>query len=326
MIMYEKLKEFTAKENIILGVGSAEPFYELKEYLKEGSVPFVNYSTEERTEPKLIMEDAKSIVAIGLSYNRVYKRINDGRIRGNMSAGAVGTDYHIVVKNILERLRNYVIPNNKAVIFSDTGPLSDRDVAIRCRLGIRGRNGSVINSEIGGMFFIGYMITDVPLEKWQWKGYNKISCSGCDACVRACPNNALSEGRCDYKKCISYITQKKGVLSNSEYKSIGKQIYGCDVCQRVCPYNKKSAEICESEYAFPDIERLMNMTNREFNEVYGKTAAGWRGKRTLQRNALAVVGNTGDEKGLCIAEKFCKSNCEDIRSAALYAVKSIKEK
>lgn len=326
MNMCDKLKEFAKKENIIAGVGSAEPFYELKEYLKGASVPFVNYTAEERTEPKLVMEDAGSIAAVGLSYNRIYKNINDGRLRGCMSAGAVGEDYHNVVKDILKRLKEYVIPNNKAVIFSDTGPLSDRDVAVRCGLGLKGKNGAVINSEIGGMFFIGYMITDVPVEMWQSKEYNKVYCKDCNICEKACPNNAISNGRCDYEKCISYITQKKGPLSNEEYKSIGRQIYGCDVCQRVCPYNNKSAVICESEYAYPDIEKLLNMTNRQFNEVYGKTAAGWRGKRTLQRNALAVLGNIGDERGADIAGKYIESPYEDIRSAALYAVRSIKEK
>ena len=39
MSLYNKLKEFSVKENIIAGVGSAEPFYELKEYLKDREVP-----------------------------------------------------------------------------------------------------------------------------------------------------------------------------------------------------------------------------------------------------------------------------------------------
>lgn len=324
MSLYNKLKEFSVKENIIAGVGSAEPFYELKEYLKDKEVPFVNFTPEERSEPGLIMKNAKSIVAIGLSYNVVYKKINDGRSRGNMSAGAVGTDYHIVVMDKLKKLKYELLPEREVKMFSDTGPLSDRDVALRCGLGTRGKNGSVINSEIGGMFFIGYMITDVEYELWQGEEGKAVYCGECDRCIRACPNSAISDGKCDYSRCISYITQKKGALSDEEYKAIGRQIYGCDVCQRVCPYNKKF-KVSENEYAYPDIEKLLNMTNREFKEIYGNTAAGWRGKRTLQRNALAVLGNIGDKKGLDIALKYTKSEYEDLRSAAEYAVKCIKE-
>lgn len=324
MSLYNKLKEFSKKENIISGVGSAEPFYELKEYLKNSEVPFVNFTQEERTEPKLIMENAKSIVAIGLSYNVVYSKINDGRLRGNMSAGAVGTDYHIVVKDKLKRLKDEILPKSEAKIFSDTGPLSDRDVALRCGLGTRGKNGAVINSEIGGMFFIGYMITDVEYEFWQAEEEKKVYCGNCDKCIKACPNSAIDNGKCDYSRCISYITQKKGVLSDEEYRALGKQIYGCDVCQRVCPRNN-NFEISKNEYAYPDIEKLLNMTNREFKEIYGNTAAGWRGKRTLQRNALAVIGNMRDKRGLEIALKFTGSEYDDLKSAAEYAVKCIKE-
>lgn len=224
----------------------------------------------------------------------------------------------------MEKLKKEVFPACNCKIYSDTGPLSDRDVAVRCGLGVRGKNGSVINSKIGGMFFIGYMLTDIDYSLWQSKKSEHIDCGNCNKCIDACPNGAINNGVCDYNKCISYITQKKGVLTYEEYKNIGKQIYGCDVCQRVCPYNK-GYTIAENETAYPDIEKILNMTNREFKNIFGITAAGWRGKRTLQRNALAVLGNIRNKDGLNIAEKFVNSEYEDLRSAALFAVKRIKE-
>lgn len=324
MSLYEKLQEFAKKENIIAGVGSAEAFDELKLYLKNKVVPFVNYTVEERTEPKLIMESVKSIVAIGLSYNVVYSRIKDSAVRGNMSAGAVGTDYHIEVTEKLKKLKEEIIPWCEYKIFADTGPLSDRDVAIRCSLGSRGKNGCVINSKIGGMFFIGYMLTDIEFDRWEAKKGEEVLCGDCDRCIKACPNGAIDDGICDYSKCISYITQKKGVLTDREYESLGRQIYGCDVCQRVCPYNKEY-EKGESEYAYPDICRLLKMSNKEFKKIYGNTAAGWRGKRTLQRNAIAVLGNMGDKRAVYIAEEFLLNENEDLRSAAEYALKKLKK-
>lgn len=324
MGLFNKLQEFSKKENIISGVGSAESFFELKEYLKDKTVPFVNYSIEERTEPNIAMASVKSIIAIGLSYNVVYVKIKDNLLRGNMSAGAVGTDYHILIKEKLERLKKEVLPDCQYKIYSDTGPLSDRDVAVRCGLGKRGKNGSVINPQIGGMFFIGYMLTDIDYSLWGIKGNTEIDCGDCEKCIKACPNGAIYNGKCDYSKCISYITQKKGVLTSEEYKRMGIQIYGCDICQRVCPYNK-NYEKAENELAYPDIERLLNMTNREFKEVFGNTAAGWRGKRTLQRNALIALGNMKDNRGLSLAEKFINSENEDLRSAALYATDKIRE-
>lgn len=324
MSLFNKLQEFSKKENIISGVGSADSFCELKEYLKDKTVPFVNYSIEERTEPSLTLASVKSIIAIGLSYNVVYAKINDGLLRGNISAGAIGTDYHILIKEKLEKLKSEVLPSCQCKIYSDTGPLSDRDVAVRCGLGERGKNGSVINPHIGGMFFIGYMLTDIDYFLWQAEAGEKIDCGDCERCIKACPNGAIKDGSCDYIKCVSYLTQKKGVLTFEEYKNIGIQIYGCDLCQRACPYNRHY-ERAENDLAYPDIERLLNMTNKEFKEVFGNTAAGWRGRRTLQRNALAALGNMKNIRGLPSAEKFADSENEDLRSAALYAICKIKE-
>ncbi len=324
MSLYEDMQAFAKKENIIAGAGGAESFTELKAELEGRSVPFVSFSVERRTEPLLTMPEAKSIVCIGLSYNTVYKPINDGRLRGKISSGAVGTDYHIIIKEKLERLRAELIPSHNAMIFTDTGPLSDRAVAERCALGIRGRNGSIINKDIGGMFFIGYMLTDADFTAGHKNTAYADMCGECDKCVKACPNSALDDGRCEHTKCISYITQKKGALTYDEYSAMGCSIYGCDVCQRVCPHNAVYKE-GESEYACPDIEKLLDMTEKEFMNTYGRTAAGWRGRSVIKRNALAVLGNMGDERGVELASRFLTSPSEQLRSAAEYAVLKIRE-
>lgn len=324
MSLFKKLQDFSKKENIIAGVGSADSFKELKEYLKGREVPFVKYSIEERTEPALTMPNVKSIVSIGLSYNVVYTKNKDNCLRGNLSSGAVGTDYHILIRKKLEKLKDEILPASECKIYTDTGPLSDRDVAIRCGLGVRGKNGSVINSKIGGMFFIGYMLTDVEYSLWQAEEEEKPECGNCDRCIKACPNSAIDNGKCDYDKCISYLTQKKGVLTYEEYEKMGIQIYGCDVCQRACPYNK-GYTIEESELAYPNIYSLLNMSNREFRETYGNTAAGWRGKKTLQRNAIIALGNMRNKEALTLVEEYVNNENEELRAAAIYAVSKIKE-
>ncbi|MDO4301491.1 MAG: tRNA epoxyqueuosine(34) reductase QueG [Clostridia bacterium] len=324
MSLYKKLQKFSEKENIISGVGSADSFTELKEYLKNREVPFVSYGIEERTEPALTMTNVKSIVSIGMSYNTIYTKIRDNSIRGNISAGAVGTDYHILIKDKLEKLRTEILPEYEVKIFSDTGPLSDRDVALRCGLGSRSKNGGILNKKIGGMFFIGYMLTNVEYSLWQAEKAETVNCGECEKCIKACPNSAINNGICDYNKCISYLTQKKGALTFEEYNKIGRQIYGCDVCQRACPYNS-SYTVIESEYAYPDIKKLLKMSNKEFKKVYGNTAAGWRGKKTLQRNALAVLGNMKCIEALPLISEFINNENEELKSAAIYAINKIKE-
>lgn len=326
MTMYDRLQVIAGRENIIAGVGNAEPFYELKERLKGITVPFTDHSIEERTEPSLTMPGVKSLVAVGLSYNVVYDSIDDGKYRGCMSSGAVGRDYHHVVREKLEIISNELLGEYSTMIFVDTGPLADREVAARCGLGTAGKNLSIINEKIGSMFFIGYMLTDMEYEKWEAPEVEKNTdiCKDCRRCIEACPNNALENGICNYEKCISYLTQKKGILTYEESRAIGRQIYGCDVCQRVCPKNSGYIR-ARSPYAYPDIEELLSMSNKGFEKIYKPTAAGWRGRRTLQRNALIVLGNIkADAKDLL--EGFAEDKREDISAAALYSLKRIKEK
>ena len=176
------------------------------------------------------------------------------------------------------------------------------------------------------MFFIGYMLTDVEYEKWDAPIANKDEdvCTGCGKCIGSCPGNAFDNGTFRYEKCISYITQKKGVLSYEESKALGIQIYGCDVCQRVCPKNT-GYKRAYSEYAYPNIEELLNMSDKEFKRIYKPTAAGWRGRRTLQRNALIALGNMKADRE-DIIKRFAEDSREDIRAAAEYALKCIKER
>lgn len=327
MTLYESLQAIAERENIIAGVGSAEPFYGLKERLEGISVPFVNAGIEERINPSVTMPEVRSIVAIGLSYNAVYESINDGRYRGVISAGAVGEDYHRTVLRKLGVIRDELLKNNKVMLFADTGPLADREAALRCGLGSRGRNLSIINESIGSMFFIGYMLTDMDYESWEAPPIkqNKDICGDCDRCITACPGRALEKGKCSYEKCISYITQKKGVLTCEESSAIGVQIYGCDICQRVCSYNKAFVK-AYSKYAYPDIEELLSMSRREFDRIYGPTAAGWRGRRTLQRNAIIALGNMKAEKMKPVLERLAEDKREDISAAAEYALNKIGEK
>ena len=100
-------------------------------------------------------------------------------------------------------------------------------------------------------------------------------------------------------KCLSYITQKKGDLSEFEKKNIKTYIYGCDICQEVCPYNKNAKKVYHEEFHESDDYGLVykddfNLSNREFKEKYKAMAALWRGKKILERNANIIDNNKND--------------------------------
>ncbi len=325
MTLEEKIYSFE-EENTIIGIGNANPFYDIKNILQNTEIPFVEKDIEKRINPKLIREDAKSIIALGLSYNKVFKGNLDNKIRGKISIGAMGIDYHILIKEKLEYIKNSL--NIEGDIFVDTGPLVDREVAKRCGLGQIGKSGNIINKKLGSIFFIGYIITNIELNPTK-NIYVEDLCKNCDKCIKACPSNSILENGFNYKMCISYLTQKKELETEKEKTLINRQIYGCDICQKVCPYNKDTyiEEIYDLDTFYPNIEFILNMTNKEFENIYKKTACGWRGKKVLQRNAIISLANYKYSKeAIDLLENLKKDTREDIKNYALWAIEKLNSK
>ncbi len=297
MKVKEIVERFALENNIIAGVCDADRLDFAEAAVRNIDTPFVSKNTDLRLTPALTMESAKSIIVVGLSYNKKPAYAPDKKQRGNISAGAVGTDYHIIIKEILEKLAKTLLEHYSFSykIFVDNGPLLERELAKKAGLGFAGRNCSIISEKLGSFFFIGHMLTDLYIQPSKGYPFDFNKCGSCQKCVDACPTGALSPDsfRCDYTKCISYLTQKKDALSEYEEKALGIQIYGCDVCQRVCPYNENVyiEEVLDIEQMSPCLIDLCNMSKIGFLRRFKHTAAGWRGMKVLKRNASIALSN-----------------------------------
>lgn len=210
-----------------------------------------------------------------------------GGERCALSRYAWGKDYHAVMREYLSPVCVYLEKKNfRAHILCDNHSLNDRYLAYSAGLGFFGRSGMLINDRFGTYTFIGSVVTDAQIEP---DAPLVKKCAECGECERKCPGGAISaEGVCG-EKCVSYLTQKKGVLSEEEQEKIKKSgyIWGCDICQEVCPHNKY-AEFTDI-YSFlydlikePEINE--DMSNREFKRKYADRAFAWRGKSTIMRN------------------------------------------
>ena len=265
-----------------VGILRAREFLELEEILKKrGEVSLVETDIKKRTNPFLMMNDAKSIIVCLFSYG-----VSD---KGRISAYAQGLDYHIVIKKRLEGVSDKLSENGfKSMMFCDNGPMSDRLLASLCGLGFFGKNGMLINEKLGSYFFIAYILTDCELAEDKPK--ENTGCIGCNRCIEACPGGALSEAfGFDENRCVSFLTQKKGVLSQEQSEIIKKSgyIWGCDICQRVCPHNKViEAQIIEEFKTglITDLKMDEGISNREFAKKFSNRAFSWRGKSVLKRN------------------------------------------
>ena len=158
----------------------------------------------------------------------------------NLSRYTWGTDYHLVINEYLEKLIEKLQKMNTSAQFSihcDTSPLADRYMAYLAGLGFYGKNNCFISPKWGSYVVIGTILTtlefepNTPLEQ---------SCMGCNRCITACLGQCLGHEEFKYDTCKSYLTQKKGELTDQEQHIIAKTplVFGCDVCQEVCPHNQ----------------------------------------------------------------------------------------
>lgn len=317
----------------IVGFTDSSPL-EIKDFIldkrKSGKyTEFEEKDIEKRINPKLSMESCKSIIVFGLSYNTAFKPEKAYNLNGKISMSSWGLDYHRVLKAkmeaLVEELKEKIDFEYKS--FVDTGPLVDRELARRAGVGFSGKNCSIINREYGSFIFLGYILTDIELAP---DSEIEEDCGDCDICLRACPTAALeSPYKLNPKKCISYLTQTKEIISKDLRKKMSTKIYGCDTCQNVCPKNKEVKLSSQDDFipfdtgGIMDLERLLFMSNREFKREYGSMAGSWRGKNVLQRNAIIAIGNMRDEKNIPLLIEVKKDCNENLKEYIDWAIENI---
>lgn len=322
-----------------IGFASADPFITMKERLRAQQERgyqsgFEKGTLEERTNPELLLPEAKTIISIALAYPSKLKdapKSVKGDRRGIFCRASWGEDYHHVLRRKLSMLEEFIAeksPETRSRSMVDTGELSDRAVAERAGIGWSGKNCAVITPEFGSYVYLGEMITtlnidsDVPIED---------QCGSCNKCVDACPTGALIQGgQLDATKCIAFLTQTKTMLPKKYRKKLGNRLYGCDTCQTVCPKNKGIDEHRhpemepDPEIVKPKLEPLLTMTNREFKEKFGRISGSWRGKKPIQRNAIIALGVFKEEKSLTLITQLMHEDPRPvIRGTAVWALKEI---
>lgn len=295
-----------------IGFTTADPFDELKKKLEDYhskgyASGFEESDIELRTVPKLSLPSARSIIAIAVGYPNKLKgaaKSVRGDRRGMFARASWGQDYHTIMRNRLDKLSLFLkekVPDVEIKSMVDTGVLSDRSVAERAGLGFAGKNGFIINEELGTWSYLGEMLVSIP-----FKPDDPVidSCGDCNICVDRCPTGALvGNGQLNSQKCISFLTQTKGYLKDEYRYKIGNRLYGCDTCQQVCPRNRginteHDDIILEPEVLKPRLVPLLKMSNKEFKNTYGHLAGAWRGKKPIQRNAIVALAHFNEESAI----------------------------
>ncbi len=349
MITFElsqgKLKAIAKEIGIqVIGVTDAEPFDDLmpflQRYYEEGRASGFEYPVvEQRIDAKTLLADAQSLISIAVPYitqeTRTVSRPKEPR--GMVSVYSWGNDYHRILRDKLQHVAKKIEEAVNRPILSvcaiDTSALVDRAVAARSGIGFIGKNCSLITDEYGSWVFLGTLVTDVIIEKMHEDVTRWDDCADCTLCLTACPTGALIKPfEIDAKRCLSYVTQMKGIIPEEFRAPLGRRVWGCDTCQTVCPKNKGSLVAQEPDFSpdaelcFPDLYHILSLSNRAFLREFGHTSAAWRGANVWRRNALIALGNMRDRRAMPLAISLLADVRPEIRASAAWAISQIDPK
>jgi epoxyqueuosine reductase len=265
----------------------------LTEWLSQGMHAGMHYMQnhfEKRTDPRQLMPNAKSIIAVLFNYFPHSNLDEDNSLI--ISKYAYGKDYHTVVKERLRSLQLFIkekVPQSMMRIFVDSAPVLERAWAALAGLGWIGKNTSLISPEYGSFLFIGEIITDFELE---YDVPGKDHCGKCTKCLKACPTNAIvSPRKIDSNRCISYCTiENKGPISENLRGKFNNRIFGCDICQDVCPWNHMAIpqNIPElqpsSDLIAMTCNDWQNLTEEKYKELFHNSAVKRAKYTSFKRN------------------------------------------
>lgn len=235
----------------------------------------MNYMTknlEKKRDVRKILPEAKSIISLAVNY---YKDIDYSDLplnAGKVSRYAWGKDYHIILKEMLNKLESelkFLDEKFESISYVDTGPVLDKVWAVKAGLGWMGKHTNIINRKIGSWFFIGNILCNYEFD---YSEEENDFCGSCNACIEACPTQAIIVPYVvDSNKCISYQTiENKEVIPNELKNKFDNWGFGCDICQDVCPWNKsfaKESPLPEFEpiNKYLKLDEIEQMSEEEFN-------------------------------------------------------------
>lgn len=263
------------------------------------NMDFITRHRDKRKNPHLLHENTQSIIVVLLNYgNPTY--FTHKKSDYSLVEYALGEDYHIVLKEKLRLLTDYlskIFPESHHRCFVDSAPIFEKALAVKAGLGWIGKNTLLVTKK-GSTFFIGEIFTDIPLKSDSPQ--KESHCGSCNKCIEACPTNALEKPYLlNANQCLSYHSiERKQVAWETDIKNYkSKYIYGCDLCQRACPYNEHRTPNTTPELKIK--KEILNYSNSEwemlsekaFNHIFKNSAVKRIGYQNFKENIRMAKGD-----------------------------------
>jgi len=225
-----------------------------------GEMTYMETHGLKRSRPAELVPGAQRAIMVRMDYlpqhtppdwRDIEMRASQQPQQAVISIYARGRDYHKVLKGRLQELADRIESEIGQIgyrVFTDSAPVMEVALAQKAGLGWRGKHTLLLNQHAGSTFFIGEIITDLPLPV---DTPVTDHCGSCSACISCCPTQAIvAPYEVDARRCISYLTiELKSSIPVELRALIGNRVYGCDDCQLYCPWNKFSQASDQPDFA-----------------------------------------------------------------------------
>jgi epoxyqueuosine reductase len=288
----------------------------------------VDHRAAVRDDPRRLLPSARSVICVGRVYQSPWPHSTNFNEEacGWISRYAWGEDYHDVLRRGLAKLDS-LLPPHESKLCVDTAPLLERSYARQAGLGWIGRNTCLINQRMGSWFFLGELLVSLEIEP---DDAAPNRCGTCTRCIDACPTEAIVPGgpagyTVDSRLCISYLTiELRGSIPEERRPGLGHHVFGCDICQDVCPWNRRAPASSEPDFAprhfAPPLERLADLTEDQFRDMFRGTPVTRARYRGFMRNVIVAMGNSGQDRFRPPLDKLAQSADAVIAGHALWAL------
>lgn len=217
-----------------------------------GEMKYMAAHGSKRSHPAELVHGTERIICVRLDYLKdhhardLIASDSSSNDKAYVARYALGRDYHKVIRKRLlklwQRIEHFLveaeITHHQARVFTDSAPILEKALAEKAGLGWIGKNTLLMSKDAGSWFFLGEILTDIPLQIDLPE--TSSHCGTCTACMDVCPTEAfVAPYQLDATRCISYLTiEYRGSIPLELRTKIGNRIFGCDDCQVFCPWNK----------------------------------------------------------------------------------------
>ncbi len=230
---------------------------------------------------------------------------------------------------LIDLLQTYTGTRIQSRVLSNYTSIPEKVLFGFSGLGSIGKNSVAVTHNMGSLFVIGEVFTDIEISDFQTPTLRRPDfsiCGSCSACIDACPTGAIvDDGVVDVNRCFQYLSEILTPVPRNLRQKWGNRLYGCSICVDVCPYNsvlEPNAEKHTVGYVGQDISliELLGMNDHRWQARFQNNQIGMRRRPAIEKNAVLTLGWLEYRRAEDILKEFLRHEQPVLRMCAAWSL------